>query len=375
MSVDTGHQLNLELLKYTLGPISPFLEDPQVTDILIYGPARVYVKRQGAGIVKTDACWRSEEDLMIAAEAIAENINRRLDANNPILDSRLPDGSRVNIVIPPCYPHGACISIRLFPKERFSLDDLVRFGTIDRNGIEILNAVMKVGRCTLISGSVSSGKTTLLNVMCSSFIHESDIVVTVEDSREISLGNPLWAPLECRHALHEDDRTVTLQDLVRNSLRMNPRWIIVGEVRGAEALDLVRAFNTGHSGAGTIHANSAGDSLPALENLILQSGLDISARAVKELVARAIKIVIHVGQYPDDSRKVMEIAEVQGLDYQVSSAFPPYRIVPLYRFNFQGYDRQDKATGFFETLKKPSFLADFDLVKGLKLPEFWQEKK
>jgi len=371
MTGDIGKQLNLELLQHTLGPISQYLDDSRVTDIHIYKSDDVWVKRQGEKIRKVDSTWHSDADLMIAAEAMAEHINRRLDKDHPILDSRLPDGSRVNIIIPPCYSAGgACISIRMFPKERFGVNDLVRFRTIDQNGVDILSSIVLLGKNVLISGSTGSGKTTLLNVLCS-FIPETDIVVTVEDSREINISNPLWAPLESKHALHTDDRAVTLQDLVRNSLRMNPKWVIVGEVRGAESLDLIRAFNTGHSGLSTIHANTCYDALLALENLALQSGLDISARAVKEMVSRAISIMIQVSQFPDETRKIVDISEVLGLDYEASSVFPPYKIVPLYRFNMTGYEK-DRVIGSFEVVNIPSFLTETMMFhEKLNLPNQW----
>jgi|GEM_PF-1746687 len=368
---DTAAQLNLQLLRHTLGPIAPYLADPRVTDIHIYGAAAVWVKRQGEAIRRVDAAWQSDTDLLIAAEAMAEHIGRRLDADHPILDSRLPDGARVNVIIPPCYTSGgACVSIRLFPSERFGAADLRHGGTLDDTGLAILRAVIRLGRNVLISGATGSGKTTLLNVLCS-FIPASELVVTVEDSREIAIANPLWAALESKHALHVGDRPVTLQDLVRNALRMNPRWLIVGETRGPEALDLIRAFNTGHSGLSTIHANSAYDALLALENLVLQAGLDIPARAVKEMVARAVSVVIHISQFPDESRRVTEIVEVRGLDYAASPTFPPYHVVPLYRFTPMGHD-QGRCVGRFEALHIPEFLNEAVRSPDLDLPLHWK---
>jgi Flp pilus assembly CpaF family ATPase len=238
--------------------------------------------------------------------------------------------------------------------------------------VSIIEAVVRLGKNTLISGSTGSGKTTLLNCLCS-FIRDSNIVVTVEDVREISLRNELWIALEAKHAMNADDREISLRELVRTSLRMNPHWLVVGEVRGAEALDLVRAFNTGHYGAGTIHANSAHDSLLALENLILQSGLDVPGRAVKEMVGRAIHVVIHVGELPDHSRKVLEIAEVQGLDYERSKDLPPYKLSSLYRFEFSRYDENRKAEGKFAIQNRPSWLDHFHMIPDCDLPDFWTE--
>lgn len=362
--------LDKELLKLSLSPIAGLLDDPEITDVMVYGSRHIYARRRGCGFHRMEVSWLSDADLMTAAKTIGRQMARRLDQRQPILDARLPDQSRVNIIIEPCYNRGACIAIRKFPADRFTSADLVKFGSIDLKGVHIIQAMVHLGKNTLISGGAGSGKTTLLNCLCS-FIRDMDIVVTVEDAREISIPNELWVALETRRAIDSDDREVSLRDLVRTSLRMNPRWIIVGEVRGAEALDLVRAFNTGHSGAGTLHANSSYDSLLALESLILQSGLDVTARAVKELVVRAIQMVIQVGHLPDHSRKVVEIAEVEGLDYARSIDFPSYKLRPLYQFRFSHYDREQRACGEFVVIQPPSWLADLRMIPGFEIPEFW----
>jgi len=362
--------LDNELLKVSLSPIAALLDDPHVTDIMVYGSQQVYVRGRRSGFERVPVFWLSDEDLMTAAKTIGRQMNRRLDHREPILDARLPDKSRVNVIIDPCYNRGACITIRKFPLDHFTWTDLVGFGSIDPSGVSMLEAIVRLGKNTLIAGGTGSGKTTLLNCLCS-LIRDADIVVTVEDAREIALSNELWVALETKRALDPEDRDVTLRDLVRTSLRMNPRWIIVGEVRGAEALDLVRAFNTGHYGAGTIHANSAYDALLALESLILQSGLDMPARAVKEMVSRAIQIVAQVNQLPDHSRKVIEIAEIQGLDYERSVEFPPYKLTTLYRFEFSHYDSSRKVHGQFVVQDSPSWLGDLKMVPDYQLPDFW----
>lgn len=367
----TEQSLNLNLLKITLGPIAEYLDDPEVTDILIYGPSKVFVKRQGRKPERAAAEWDTAEDLMTAAKAIGRHIKRRLDADNPILDARLPDGSRVNVIIPPCFADGAAVAIRLFAKEKLTTEKLMAGGSFDPAGAEILRSLVLSGKNILVSGGTGSGKTTLLNVL-GGYIPERDIVVTVEDSRELQLRNELWAPLEAKKVVHEGEAEITLRDLVRNSLRMNPKWVIVGEVRGPEALDLMRAFNTGHSGMGTVHANSCDDALGALENLILQSGLDIPSRAIKEMVARAIHVVIQVCQFPDESRKIAEIAEIRGLDYETSANFPPYRVNTLYRYNATGYDEQGRLCGRFEVGEKPSFLAELAIRPDFTVPDFWK---
>lgn len=235
-----------------------------------------------------------------------------------------------------------------------------------------MEMVFRLGKNVLISGGAGSGKTTMLNALAS-FIPAGDIVVTVEDAREISLSNELWVALETKRALDGEDREVTLRDLVRTSLRMNPRWILVGEVRGPEALDLMRAFNTGHCGAGTIHANSSFDALLALEALILQSGLDVPARAVKEMVSRAIHVVLQMRELPDHSRRLMEIAEVLGLNYDTSAAFPTYKLRTLYRFEFEGYTSDGKAQGQFVLRDGPSWLEELQKVLNYQAPQLWQK--
>ena len=307
---------------------------------------------------------------MTAAKTIGRQMARRVDSREPILDARLPDKSRVNIIVDPCYHGSACIVIRKFPENRLKLPDLIRFGSIDDAGEDILQAIVRLGKNMLISGGTGSGKTTLLNCLCS-FIPEGEVVVTVEDAREIAIFNELWVALETKHALDADDREVTLRDLVRTSLRLNPRWIIVGEVRGPEALDLVRAFNTGHYGAGTIHANSPYDALLALESLILQSGLDVPARAVKEMVSRAIHVVIQMAELTDHSRRLMEIVEVQGLDYDRSASFPPYKLRSLHQFEFEHYGNDGKVQGRFKVKETPSWVSDLQLIPNYHKPHFW----
>jgi pilus assembly protein CpaF len=309
---------------------------------------------------------------MTAAKTVGRQMARRLDPREPILDARLPDRSRVSIIVEPCYNRGACIAIRKFPEHHFTWQDLLGFGSIDETGVTILEGLVRLGKNILISGGTGSGKTTLLNCLCS-FIPASDIVVSVEDAREIALPNELWVALETKRALDSEDREVTLRDLVRTSLRLNPRWIIVGEVRGPEALDLVRAFNTGHCGAGTIHANSSFDALLALEALILQSGLDIPARGIKEMVTRAIHVVVQMGQFPDHSRRLMEIAEVEGLNYAPSASFPTYKLRRLYQFELTHYASDGKALGKFEVCEKPSWVPDLKLIPNYQVPRFWQE--
>ena len=348
------------------------MDDPDVTDICIYGKDFVCVRRRGEGFRQIAASWQTDDDLLSAAKTISREMGRKLNANEPIMDARLPDKSRVNIIVAPCYDKGTCIVVRKFPEQQFSLNDLVSFGSIDENGQKILEIIVRMEKNILIAGGTGSGKTTLLNSLCG-FIPTNDIVVTVEDAREISISNKLWVALESKRSIDAEDKEITLRDLVRTSLRMNPRWVVVGEVRGAEAVDLIRAFNTGHAGMGTIHANTAHDALGALESLIMQSGLDITSLAIKEMVARAIHIVVYAGALADHSRKLLEIIEVEGLDTS-RSANPSYKTRTLYRFEFDRYGANGKAEGRFLVCEPPSWINRLKLLPDFQMPDFWSER-
>jgi pilus assembly protein CpaF len=368
----------LEQLKISLNPIRDLFEDEKITDIFIYGPEKVFVKKSGVAgqqMAKNKKGekikWASKEDLEIATSQIARFMKRKLDKTNPILDARLPDGSRVNIVRDPVFAAGACISIRIFPKQRLNAEKLLHYQSIDKQGLDILKSLVKLGKNILISGGTGTGKTTLLNILCG-FISKRDIIVTVEDSREISLEHPFWAALESKHKLHDTDKAVELKDLVINALRMFPKWIILGEVRGIEALHMVRAFNTGHAGMGTIHANSGYDALLALENLILQAG-EMRVDAVRQMVCRAIDIVVQIVRFPDDSRKIVEISEVTGLDHSVTTMLPTYNLNTLYSYKLSGYFN-NKISGTFLTGGKPTFLNDFKYIPNKEIPSSWVEE-
>jgi len=370
----TIEQINEIVLESSLSPIAGWMSDPEITDILVYGKERVYYRKRGSGFKRDfNAFWETDADILTAAKTIARRMGRKISNRDPILDARLPDKSRVNVIVEPCYHPGAFIAIRKFPEEHFTLDDLARFGSIDSAGTTILETIMRYGQNILIAGGTGSGKTTLLNSLCG-FIPPHEVVVTVEDAREICVPCELWAPLETKHAVDNEDREISLRDLIRTSLRMNPRWVIVGEVRGKEAFDLVRAFNTGHYGAGTIHANSAFDALDALEMLVLLSGLDVPPRAIKGLVSRTIHIVIHVNALPDHSRVVSEIVEVEGLDYERSPTLPPYKTRTLYEYQFDRYDANGKAVGKFVVKEPPSWVNKLKRIPNFKMPDFWQNK-
>ena len=292
-----------------LGPLEDLLADPEVDEVMVNGPGRVYVERRGR-IEAADAAFSSEEELRNAIERILAPLGRRVDELSPMVDARLADGSRVNVVIPPLAIDGPALSIRRFSAQRPGPDELVELGTLSVAQRRLLEDAVAGRRSVLISGGTGSGKTTLLNAL-SSFIAPDERVVTIEDAAELRLQQPHVVRLESRPASVEGRGEVTIRDLLRNALRMRPDRIVIGEVRGAEALDLLTALNTGHDGAlSTVHANSPADALGRLETLAMMAGVGLPHEAIAEQVQRGIDLVVHLERRPDGSRRVSEIAEV-----------------------------------------------------------------
>jgi pilus assembly protein CpaF len=293
-----------------LGPLEDLLADPAIEEVMVNGPHRVYVERRGL-IEPTELAFADEEELRNTIERILAPLGRRVDELSPMVDARLADGSRVNVVIPPLAIDGPAVSIRRFGAERPGPDDLVARGTLAADQRELLQAAVVARRSILISGGTGSGKTTLLNAL-SSFISPGERVVTIEDAAELRLQQPHVVRLESRPAGVEGRGEVTIRDLLRNALRMRPDRIVIGEVRGAEALDLLTALNTGHDGAlSTVHANSPDDALARLETLSLMAGVGLPHATVAEQVRRGIDFVVHLQRQRDGSRRVAEIAEVR----------------------------------------------------------------
>jgi pilus assembly protein CpaF len=293
-----------------LGPLEILLADPQVEEVMVNGPDRVFVER-GGRIEATPIGFADEEELRNAIERILAPLGRRVDELSPMVDARLADGSRVNVVIPPLAIDGPAISIRRFGAERPGPDRLVELGTLDPGQRERLEEAVRGRRSILVSGGTGSGKTTLLNAL-SSFLASEERVVTIEDAAELRLQQPHVVRLESRPAGVEGRGEVTIRDLLRNALRMRPDRIVIGEVRGPEALDLLTALNTGHDGAlSTVHANSPRDAIARLETLALMAGVGLPHEAIAEQVRRGIDLVVHLRRMPDGSRKVTEIAEVE----------------------------------------------------------------
>lgn len=293
-----------------LGPLEVLLADPAVEEVMVNGPGCVYVER-GGRLEATEIAFESEEELRNTIERILAPLGRRVDELSPMVDARLADGSRVNVVIPPLAIDGPSLSIRRFGAERPGPDELVALGTLTPEQRDRLAAAVGARRSVLVSGGTGSGKTTLLNAL-SGFVGAAERVVTIEDAAELRLRQPHVVRLESRPAGVEGSGEVTIRDLLRNALRMRPDRIVIGEVRGVEALDLLTALNTGHEGAlSTVHANSPEDALRRLETLVLMAGVGLPHAAVSEQVRRGIDLVVHLERDADGSRRVTEIAEVR----------------------------------------------------------------
>ena len=296
-----------------LGPIQSLLRNSDITEIMVNHFDSIYVE-QGGKIHKSPLRFSSEEHLRRTIERIVANVGRRIDEASPLVDARLPDGSRVNAVVPPISLDGAVLTIRKFAAEPFTIDDLISLGTLPDDAATFLKTCVEAKLNVLISGGTGSGKTTTLNVL-SSFIPDDERVITVEDAAELQLAQPHVVRMESRPINIEGKGLITIRDLVRNSLRMRPDRIVVGEVRDGAALDMVQSMNTGHEGSlTTIHANSPKDALIRIENLVLMAGVEFPIRVIREQISEAIDLIIHQARLRDGSRKVTAISEVTGID-------------------------------------------------------------
>ncbi len=296
-----------------LGAIEDLLKNPAISEIMVNGKDKIYVETSGK-IMLTKAAYTDDDSVIRAIQRIVMPLGRRIDESSPFVDARLPDGSRVNAVIPPLSVDGPVITIRKFSNKKLTVDDLIRFGSINEKTAAYLNSAVKERKNILVSGGTGSGKTTLLNVL-SGFIPEDERIVTIEDSAELKLSQEHVVRLESRPANMEGRGEITIRDLLRNSLRMRPDRIIVGECRGGEALDMLQAMNTGHEGSmTTVHANSPRDALSRIEVMALMSGVELPHRAIREQVKSAIDIIIQQSRLKDGTRKVTAISEVTGID-------------------------------------------------------------
>lgn len=298
-----------------LGPLEALIADKSITEIMVNGPHMVYVERNGK-LMLTQVKFADEPHLRRIIERIVTRVGRRIDESSPLVDARLQDGSRVNAIIPPLAVSGSTLTIRKFSKDALSVADLIKFKTLTPAMAEFLEACVQARLNIIVSGGTGTGKTTLLNVL-SSFIPATDRIVSIEDAVELQLQQDHVVRLESRPANVEGRGEVTIRDLVKNSLRMRPDRIIVGEVRGAEALDMLQAMNTGHDGSlSTIHANTARDALSRLETLVLMAGMDLPLRAIREQVASAVDVIVQIGRLRDGTRRITSISEVIGMEGQ-----------------------------------------------------------
>jgi pilus assembly protein CpaF len=295
------------------GPIEPFLKDESVSEVMVNGPKQVYIEKKGR-LVLTEVSFRDDQHVLHIIDKIVSPIGRRIDEAMPMVDARLPDGSRVNAIIPPLSLRGPSITIRKFAKDPLRINDLIRFGTLTPNMAKFLEGCVKGKLNVVISGGTGSGKTTCLNVL-SSFIPNNERIVTVEDAAELQLHQTHVLPLETRAANIEGKGAITMRDLVKNSLRMRPDRIVVGEVRSGEALDMLQAMNTGHDGSLTTgHANSPRDMIARLETMVLMAGMDLPVRAIREQIASAINVIVQQSRLRDGSRKITHITEILGME-------------------------------------------------------------
>ncbi len=323
---------------YGLGPLTQLLEDDEISEVMVNGPKNIYVERKGK-LVKSDVCFRDDNHVLHIIDRIITPLGRRVDEGSPMVDARLQDGSRVNIIIPPLALNGPTITIRKFAADPFTLEDLISFGTLNMDMATYLRASVKGRTNIIVSGGTGTGKTTFLNVM-SSFIPGNERIVTIEDAAELQLQQDHVVKLETRPANVEGKGKVGIRDLVVNSLRMRPNRIVVGEVRSAEALDMLQAMNTGHDGSlTTVHANTPRDSLSRLETMVMMSGMDLPSRAIREQIASAIQLIVQISRFNDGSRKVTKITEVIGMEGETVT------LQDIFEFKQEGYDERERVIG------------------------------
>ncbi|WP_175534723.1 CpaF family protein [Thiocapsa roseopersicina] len=323
-----------------LGPLEGLLADPAISDILVNGPSQIYIERNGR-LELSSARFDNDRHLMTIIDRIVSRVGRRIDESSPMVDARLPDGSRVNAIIPPLALNGAVMSIRRFSVDRLTMERLVELGELTPTVGRVLQAAVRGRLNILISGGTGTGKTTLLNVL-SGFIPPDERVVTIEDSAELQLQQPHVVRLETRPPNIEGRGEVAQRDLVRNSLRMRPDRIVVGEVRGAEALDMLQAMNTGHDGSlTTIHANAPRDALTRIESMVAMSGVNLPSRPLRAQIASALDLVIQLERHEDGHRRVVSIQEINGVEGEIIT------MSEIFRFEREGIDRDGKVVGQF----------------------------
>jgi pilus assembly protein CpaF len=339
-----------------LGPIDPLVKESSVSEIMVNDIDQVFYEKEGR-LYLSSVRFRDAAHITRIIERIVAPLGRRVDESSPMVDARLPDGSRVNVIIPPVAPKSPTITIRKFRVDKMTIEDLIATGTMTRELAEFFRACVQVRLNMLISGGTGTGKTTMLNAL-SGFIPDTERILTIEDPTELRLQQGHVVSLEARPASLEGKGEVTQRDLVRNSLRMRPDRIIVGEVRGSEAFDMMQAMNTGHEGSlSTVHANTPRDALARIENMILMAGLDLPVRAIREQVSSAIHVIIQISRLSDGSRKVTHVSEIAGMEGQVVT------MQDLFRFEQRGIDNDGRVLGEFRgTGLRPRFAEKFEIA-------------
>jgi pilus assembly protein CpaF len=363
LSRDDRERLSKEIADDILGygPLERLLADDSISEIMVNGPGDIWIERQGR-LFETTVRFNDDSHLRRIINKMVAQVGRRVDESSPMVDARLPDGSRVNVIIPPLSLSGPLVTIRKFSKKRLTLDDMVNLGTLSAEAVEFLESAIKAELNVLISGGTGTGKTTLLNAL-SAAIPEADRIVTIEDAAELQLHQEHVLRLESRPKNIEGEGEIAIRELVRNSLRMRPDRIIVGEVRGAEALDMLQSMNTGHEGSmSTVHANSPRDALHRLETMVLMAGYDLPVRAIRQQVSSALDLVVHLDRFEDGSRRVSQITEVQRMESDVIT------LQDLFVFKVESIAPDRTVNGVLKpTGLRPMFMAKFE-KRGIPLP-------
>ena len=355
MVQDILHEVN------GLGPLEPLLKDHTINDILVNSHKQVYVERYGK-LERTAVRFRDEAHLRRIIERIVARMGRRVDESSPMVDARLADGSRVNAIIPPCALDGACLSIRKFSKDPLQVTDLIEKRSLTPEIAELLRGIVRARLNVLISGGTGCGKTTILNIL-SGFIPTTERIVTIEDAAELQLRQDHVVRLETRPANIEGKGEIAQRDLVRNALRMRPDRIVVGEVRGAETVDMLQAMNTGHDGSlTTVHANSSRDALTRIETMVAMAGFDLPSKALRHYISSALNVIVQLSRLSDGSRKVVSVQEVSGMEGDVVT------MQEIFKFEQTGMDQNGKVKGRFRaTGIRPKFAEKFQAM-GIQIP-------
>lgn len=344
-----------------LSVLEPLLRDDTVTEIMVNAPDRIFVETAGR-LYRSTYAFRDEDHLMRVIERIMNPLGRHVDEASPMADARLPDGSRVNVVVPPASPRGATVTLRKFARQRMRAEDLIAIGTMTPDAMRFLRAAVQARLNILVAGGTGSGKTTLLNVL-SSCIAEDERIVTIEDPLELQLQQPHVVALEARPPGLEGTRQITQRDLVRNALRMRPDRIVIGEVRGAEAFDMLQAMNTGHDGSiSTVHANSPRDALSRVENMVMMAGFDLPERAIREQIASAVQLCVQIARLPDGTRRLTHITEVTGMESQTIT------LQDLFVFQVRDRDAHGRIIGALEATGLQPHHAERFRQRGVELP-------